>query len=270
MYKAHHVEYVSLKKASSEPLCGTSVPPSSPFHSTCFSPQQFFIRYKDVPVLVVLHSPKSVPHYVCALCFEHLSRLKTKLCPFCRQPLYLAPPGPYRVCSIIQFRTPRPRDPLPLIHNEFCSPLHVLNFLRDSVVISYTYSFSSNSHAWTLAAVTFTWQCVFKDTAYNVTHILLFPEATVQLTLDEDTAVHFTYWIAQCTEFTLYLYHRTTPPPTTNQWVQIRYFIIRHHLLQLYKAPRNFLPAAAPQVDCVFPVCLPLLLMVAPFEIYFS
>ena len=87
----------------------------------------------------------------------------------------------------------------------------MLDFLCDSVVILYNYLFSSKSHAWTVAPVTFTWQCVFNDTAYNVTHILLFPEATVQLTLADDTAVHFPYRNAQWTEFTLYLYHRTTP-----------------------------------------------------------
>ena len=94
--------------ASSEPLCGTSVPLSNLFYSPCFSPQQCLISYKDVPVLVVLHSPNAVPHHVCASCYEHLSRLKIKLCPFCRQPIYLALPGPYRVCSFIQFRPPRP------------------------------------------------------------------------------------------------------------------------------------------------------------------
>ena len=72
--------------------------------------------------------------------------------------------------------------------------------------------FSSASHAWTSAPVMFTWQCLFNDTAYNVHNILLLPEATVQLTLDDNTAVHFPYRSAQWTEFTLHLYHRTTPP----------------------------------------------------------
>ena len=134
----------------------------------------------------------------------------------------------------------------------------MLDFLCDSVVILYNYSLSSKSHAWTVAPVTFTWQCVFNDTAYNVTHILLFPEATVQLILADDSAVHFPYRSAQWTEFTLYLYHRTTPPPpTTNRWDQIRYSIIRNHLVKLYKAPRNFLRAAATQSDRVTPVSVP-------------
>ena len=62
-------------------------------------------------MLVVLHSPNAVPHHVCAFCYEHLSRLKIKLGPFCREPIYLAPPGLYRVCSIIQFRAPQPPGP---------------------------------------------------------------------------------------------------------------------------------------------------------------
>ena len=151
-----------------------------------------------------------------------------------------------------------PQEPL-LLHTVFCVPLHVLNFLRDSVVNLYNYSFSSHSHAWTVAPVTFTWQCVFNDTAYHVNHILIFPEATVQLTLVDDTAVHFPYRSAQWTEFALYLYHRTTPPPppTTNRLDQLRYFIIRDHLIHLYKAPRNFLRAAATQADRVSPVSAP-------------
>ena len=132
----------------------------------------------------------------------------------------------------------------------------MLNFPCASVVILYKSSFSSNSHAWTVAPVTFTWQCIFNDTAYNVTHMLLLPEATVQLTLDDNTAVHFPYRSAQWTEFTLYLYHRTTPP-TTNRWDQIRYSIFRHHLIKLYRAPQNFLRAAATQSDRVPPVSVP-------------
>ena len=34
----------------------------------------------------------------------------------------------------------------------------------------------------------FTWQCVYKDTAYHVRHVLIFPAATVQLTLNDNTA----------------------------------------------------------------------------------
>ena len=92
----------------------------------------------------------------------------------------------------------------------------MLNFLCASVVILYNSSFSSNSHAWTVAPVTFTWQCIFNDTAYNVTNILLLPEATVQLTLDDNTAVHLPYRSAQWTEFALYIYHHTTPRLLTN------------------------------------------------------
>ena len=137
----------------------------------------------------------------------------------------------------------------------FVLPSHV-NFSVRFVVILYKSSFSSNSHAWTSAPVMFTWQCLFNDTAYNVHNILLLPEATVQLTLDDNTAVHFPYRSAQWTEFTLHLYHRTTPP-TTNRWDQIRYSILRKHLLTLYKAPRNFLRAAATQSDRVPPVSVP-------------
>ena len=92
----------------------------------------------------------------------------------------------------------------------------MLNFPCASVVILYKSSFSSNSHSWTIAPVTFTWQCIFNDTAYNVTNILLLPEATVQLTLDDNTAVHLPYRSAQVTEFALYTYYHTTPQPLIN------------------------------------------------------
>ena len=92
----------------------------------------------------------------------------------------------------------------------------MLNFPCASVVILYRSSFSSNSHAWTVAPVRFTWQCIFNDTAYNVTNILLLPEATVQLTLDDTTAVHLPYRSAQWTEFALYTYYHTTPQPLIN------------------------------------------------------
>ena len=67
------------------------------------------------------------------------------------------------------------------------------------------------SHVWNLDPVTFTWQCVYNDTAYNVTHILVFPEATIQLTLDDGTAVYLPYRNAETTEFVLYLYNHAAP-----------------------------------------------------------
>ena len=116
--------------ASSEPLCGTSVPPSNSFRSPCFSPQLCLICYKDIPVLVVLNSPNAVPHHVCASCSTHLSRLNTKLCPFWRQPNYLAPPDPYRMCSIIQFRPVRHPGPSSSIHNVFRVPPFMCSTFR--------------------------------------------------------------------------------------------------------------------------------------------
>ena len=60
-------------------------------------------------------------------------------------------------------------------------------------LVTILFFFCADSRAWTVARVTFTWQCVYNDTAYNVTNYLITPEATVQLTLDDDTAVHFPY-----------------------------------------------------------------------------
>ena len=46
-------------------------------------------------------------------------------------------------------------------------------------------------------------------------------------------------------------------PPTTDRWDQIRFSIIRNHLIKLYKAPQNFLRAAITQTDRVPPVSVP-------------
>ena len=81
-------------------------------------------------------------------------------------------------------------------------------------------------------------------------------EATVQLPPDDDTAVHFPYRSAQWTEFVLYLQGHTTPP-NANRWDKIRYLNVRIHLIQLYKAPRNFLRATKTQADHVNPVSAP-------------
>ena len=102
----------------------------------------------------------------------------------------------------------------------------------------------------------FTWQRVYNDTAYQVSHILIFSEATIQLTLNDNTAVHFPYSSAQWTEFVLYLYNHTSPP-TPNRWDQVRYSNVRNDLLKMYKAPRNFLRATITQADHVLPVSVP-------------
>ena len=47
------------------------------------------------------------------------------------------------------------------------------------------------------------------------------------------------------------------PSPTVNRWDKIGYFNVRNHLIQLYKAPQNFLSAAITQVDRVTPVSAP-------------
>ena len=97
---------------------------------------------------------------------------------------------------------------------------------------------------------------MYNDTDYYVRNILILPEAKIQLTLTDGTAVHFPYRSAQWTEFVLYL-HGHTDPPTANRWDKIRYLNVRNQLLNMYKAPRNFLRAAITQADRVPPVSAP-------------
>ena len=99
--------------------------------------------------------------------------------------------------------------------------------------------------------MTFTWQYVYNDTDYNVNNTLIFPEATVQLNLDDDTAVRFPYRGAQYTEIVLYLHGHTTP---TANHLNLN---VRNHLIQLCKAPRNFLRAAITRTDLVNAVSAP-------------
>ena len=89
----------------------------------------------------------------------------------------------------------------------FLLTLRLLNLFTGSVLIHCWFLkfifFGSVSHACNGAPVTFIGRCVHNDTAYNVTHILFFPEATIQVTLDDDAAVHFPYRSAQWLEFAL-------------------------------------------------------------------
>ena len=98
---------------------------------------------------------------------------------------------------------------LPLLHNTFCANLffvklnHAFCFKFFSIFVKLF--LGSGSHAWNVAPVTFTWQCLHNDTAYSVTHILVLPEATIQLNLIDDTAAHLPYRNAEWTELALYL-----------------------------------------------------------------
>ena len=98
---------------------------------------------------------------------------------------------------------------------------------------------------------------MYNDTDYYVRNILILPEAKIQLTLTDGTAVHLPYRsAAQWTEFVLYL-HGHTDPPTAKRWDKIRYLNVRNQFLNMYKAPRNFLRAAITQADRVPPVSAP-------------
>ena len=107
-----------------------------------------------------------------------------------------------------------------------------------------------------MAPVAFFWQCVYNDIAYNVIHILISPEATIQMNPANHTTVHVFYRSALWTEFVLYLHNHANPPPpqTANRWAKKRYFNICNHLIQLYKAPRKILRAAMTQADRVITV----------------
>ena len=115
------------------------------------------------------------------------------------------------------------------------------------------FNFSSDSHAWSAAPVHLKWTCLYTNVAYEIIHFLIFPEGTLQLTLHDNTAVHFLYRSTQWTEFVLFLY-QLPYIPTSNRWDKNRYLNLNRHLRNLYKAPRNFQKQAAQAEDRVLPV----------------
>ena len=129
------------------------------------------------------------------------------------------------------------------------SPLFLLVILSNS-------SFSSASHAWSAASVQLKWICLYTNVAYEITDLLIFPEGTLQLTLNDSSAVHFHYRSTQWTEFVLFLYQLPYTPTSTRR-NKIRYLILNRHLRILYKAPRNFQKQVAQTEDRVPPVPAP-------------
>ena len=102
----------------------------------------------------------------------------------------------------------------------------------------------------------FTWSCVLNDIRYPITHLMILPGGTIQLTLHDQTAVHFPYKDPRWTEFVLFLYHSDSLP-NLNRWDCVRYQIVRRALLKLYRDPVNFRKNAVEREERVIPVLAP-------------
>ena len=102
----------------------------------------------------------------------------------------------------------------------------------------------------------FTWSCVLNDIRYPITHLMILLEGTIQLTLHDQTAVHFPYKDPRWTEFVLFLYHSDSLP-NLNRWDCVRYQIVRRALLKLYRDPVNFRKNAVEREERVIPVLAP-------------
>ena len=124
------------------------------------------------------------------------------------------------------------------------------------MIILSNYSFSSESHSWSAAPVQLDWTSLYTNVVYKVSHLLTFPEGTLQLTLPDNTAVHFLYRSIQWTEFVLFLY-QLPYIPASNRWNRVRYINLNRHLRNLYKAPQIFQKQAAQAEDRVPPVSAP-------------
>ena len=101
------------------------------------------------------------------------------------------------------------------------------------------FNFSADSHAWQAVSLDFIWQCVLNDIRYPITHLMILPVGTIQLTLHGRTAVHFPYKDPRWSEFVLFLYHHDSLP-NLNRWACVRYQFVRRALLRLYRDPFNF------------------------------
>ena len=124
--------------------------------------------------------------------------------------------------------------------------------------------FSADSVVWSAAPVQLDWTCFYTNVVYKITHILFFPERTLQLTLHDTTTVHFHYRSTQWTEFVLFFY-QLSYIHTSNQWYKVRYLNLNRHLQNLYKAPRNF-KNKPPKPKTALPPCRPLQQRVAPVK----
>ena len=127
--------------------------------------------------------------------------------------------------------------------------------------------FSVDSHAWQAVSLDFIWQCVLNDIRYQITHLMILPQGTIQLTLHDRTAVHFPYKGPRLSEFVLFLYHDDSLP-NLNPWVRVRYQLVRRALLRLYRHPFIFRKKCSrtrrtvntrPCTPCRWPSCLTLL-----------
>ena len=116
--------------------------------------------------------------------------------------------------------------------------------------------FSADSHAWKAVSLDFTRQCVLNDIRYPITHLIILPEGTIQLTLHDRTAVHFPYKDPRWSEIVLFLYHHDSLP-NLNRWARVRYQIVRRALLRLYRDPFNFRKNAVEREERVIPVPVP-------------
>ena len=118
------------------------------------------------------------------------------------------------------------------------------------------FNFSADSHAWHAVSLDFTWQCVLNDIRYPITHLMILPEGTIQLTLHDRTAVHFPYKDTGWSEFAVFLYQHDSLP-NLNRWARVRYRIVRRAFLQLYRGHFNFRKNAVERAERVIPVPAP-------------
>ena len=85
---------------------------------------------------------------------------------------------------------------------------------------------------------------------------MILPEGAIQLTLNDQTAVHFPYKDPRWSEFVLFLYHNDSLP-NLNRWTRVRYQIAHRAFLNLYRDPVNFRKNAVEREERVIPVPVP-------------
>ena len=128
------------------------------------------------------------------------------------------------------------------------------------LVILYHSSFSSDSHAWSAAPVHLKWTCIYTNVAYEITNLLIFPSMSIRQS---------NFYTAASSVLTLTFFYTNSliyQPPI----VGIRYDTLTSTgTSEIYIKCPGISRSRPPKLKIVFPLWLPLLLMVAPVESYF-
>ena len=114
--------------------------------------------------------------------------------------------------------------------------------------ILFTYSLQ----AWSAYPFTYSWTCIFTGATYRVTHIMVFRDRAIQLTITLKYSP-----VPQCSMDRVYGVSRHCEPHCCTETMEkIRFQEMRGHLIDFYRAPATFGRIAESKQDHVIPVSI--------------